>query len=158
MRYPILIIFGLAYLANANILAARARCTDRCAVAIASDSNPAVHTSQVEDCQSYLGTTYYPTVRWVIRFRATFSYLTRFIQRPPYCYHDRDSKQRRSYTCSKYSWRVQVLRPFELGYSCYDKSGRHLNRSPALCGRTLPAAPFWFPGNFQSLLDCLRMC
>jgi hypothetical protein len=92
MKYSTLIPFGLACLANANILAARARCTDRCAVAIASDSNPAVHSSQMDDCQAYLGTTYYPTVRWVVCFTAIFSYLTSCMQRPPHCHHDRDSK------------------------------------------------------------------
>lgn len=63
MKYSTLITTAFACLSYANILAGRARCADKCAVAIASDANTAVHISQVQDCQEFLGTTYYPTSR-----------------------------------------------------------------------------------------------
>jgi hypothetical protein len=66
MKYSTLISLAFASLANANALVGRARCTDKCAMAIASDANTAVHKSLVEDCQDYLGTTYYPTTRYVL--------------------------------------------------------------------------------------------
>lgn len=59
MKYSTLFPLALACVANA------ARCTDKCAMAIASDGNPGVHKSIMDDCQEYLGTTYYPTTRYL---------------------------------------------------------------------------------------------
>jgi hypothetical protein len=63
MKYSTLMALAFACLVNANALVGRARCTDKCAMAIVSDANPAVHSSQIQDCQDYLGKTYYPTTR-----------------------------------------------------------------------------------------------
>lgn len=62
MKYFTLIPFFVSCFHAANA----ARCSDKCALAIASDSNTATHSSLVADCQSYLGTTYYPTIRYAI--------------------------------------------------------------------------------------------
>jgi Tfp pilus assembly protein PilF len=55
-----LIPLALAFFQSANA----ERCADKCAKAIASDGNKAMHTSLMADCGEYLGKTYYPTTRY----------------------------------------------------------------------------------------------
>jgi hypothetical protein len=91
MKYFTLISLALACFQGANAVA---RCSDKCAMAIASDSNSATHTSLIADCQSYLGTTYYPTIRYVyLLLCKSMDDADSLLQCSPYCHHDRSSKQ-----------------------------------------------------------------
>lgn len=65
MKYSTLIPLALACFQSVNAIVGRAHCTDKCAMAIASDGNKAVHKSLMSDCDAFLGTTYYPTTRCV---------------------------------------------------------------------------------------------
>jgi len=66
MRYSILILFLSARFGNAGVLASHAECKDSCASAIASNDNEPTRSSLSIDCDMFLATTLYPTMRYII--------------------------------------------------------------------------------------------